>query len=307
MAKYYVHDLETDKLHIFTGGKSEWKSIPEDKRKEIKRQCLWSPSRECWISRAKGGGCWLPDLLKALDFENRGDQGERLTFSEQVEAKQERAADRADRFDDRAITAEETSTALFNRSHKMLDAIPFGQPILVGHHSEQRDRNYRERAHNMMDKCVKESDKAAHYTRRAEASRATADGAKYSNPGYLERRIKENVAEMKVLELRLQGKSYSYSEGHAIDDEYRERLNGLIAEVREKLEFHQHCLATCGVTVYNKSTLAGKTAVKVRGRWEMIVRLNPTTVAVPNICFPLAADQRKYALKYGYGEVQEAR
>ena len=28
---------------------------------------------------------------------------------------------------------------------KALSVIPFGQPILIGHHSEKRDRNYRRR------------------------------------------------------------------------------------------------------------------------------------------------------------------
>ncbi len=34
---------------------------------------------------------------------------------------------------------------------------------------------------------------------------------------------------------------------------------------------------------------------------------DPTTVAVPNICYPTEEYQRKYALKYAYTEVQEAR
>ena len=45
-------------------------------------------------------------------------------------------------------------------------------------------------------------------------------------------------------------------------------------------------LASCGKVVYNRDTLKGKQAVKIRGRWELIVKLNPTTVAIPNICFP---------------------
>jgi hypothetical protein len=73
------------------------------------------------------------------------------------------------------------------------------------------------------------------------------------------------------------------------------------------LEFFEACLSGCGKTLYSKATLAGKTLVKLRGRWEPIVKLNPTTVAVPNICYPTEEDQRKYALKYAYTEVQEAR
>lgn len=76
---------------------------------------------------------------------------------------------------------------------------------------------------------------------------------------------------------------------------------------RDRIEFYQHCLASCGAVVFSRETLKGKTAVKIRGLWQQIVRLNPTTVAVPNICYPQEEHQRKYALKYAYTEVQDAR
>jgi len=41
--------------------------------------------------------------------------------------------------------------------------IPFGQPILVGHHSEKRHRKAIERMQNQMDKCVEAHDKAEYY------------------------------------------------------------------------------------------------------------------------------------------------
>lgn len=37
------------------------------------------------------------------------------------------------------------STAAYDQASKMQSIIPFGQPILVGHYSEGRDRNYRKR------------------------------------------------------------------------------------------------------------------------------------------------------------------
>lgn len=51
----------------------------------------------------------------------------------------------------------------YNRSHSMTRCIPFGQPILVGHHSEGRDRRYRSKAWNLMGKSVKHSDTANYY------------------------------------------------------------------------------------------------------------------------------------------------
>jgi Domain of unknown function (DUF3560)/Large polyvalent protein associated domain 29 len=55
------------------------------------------------------------------------------------------------------------SDGYYNRSHSMTSCIPFGQPILVGHHSEGRDRRYRAKAWNMMGKSVSHSDTASYY------------------------------------------------------------------------------------------------------------------------------------------------
>lgn len=51
----------------------------------------------------------------------------------------------------------------------MADCIPFGQPILVGHHSEGRDRNFRKRIHNTFGKSFQAQDKAKHYEQKAAA------------------------------------------------------------------------------------------------------------------------------------------
>lgn len=306
--RYYIHNLETDKLNIFTGGKPDWLTIPEADRDRIKSACLWSRSINGWVSRCKGGigRFWAADVLKRNNFEDRGTEGEKLSFLEQVEAKQERAEARAGRMEDRATSAAAESNSAATRSHQMMDAIPMGQPILVGHYSEGRDRRYRERAWNLMGKAVAASERAKYYEGRAATARATSEGSEYSNPRYLGNRIKETKAEITVIENRMQGKFYSHSEPKPIADEYRQRLEVLLDEQQEKLEFFEHCLATCGKTLFNKAALAGKQEVKLRGRWEPIVKLNPTTVAVPGVGYtPELA--LKWPMKYPYTEVQDAR
>ena len=51
----------------------------------------------------------------------------------------------------------------------MAEAIPFGQPILVGHYSEGRDRNYRGRIDSNFRKGFELQDKAAELRSRAES------------------------------------------------------------------------------------------------------------------------------------------
>lgn len=80
---------------------------------------------------------------------------------------EERQEKRRARFEGRAEAARAESDALAQRSLDMAEAIPFGQPIQVGHHSEHRDRRYRQRIGETMTKSVDALKKAEHYERKA--------------------------------------------------------------------------------------------------------------------------------------------
>lgn len=73
------------------------------------------------------------------------------------------------RYEARAEKAEQESNATYNKARTMAEAIPFGQPILVGHHSEGRDRRYRARIHDTFGKSFALQDKAKHYADKAAA------------------------------------------------------------------------------------------------------------------------------------------
>lgn len=95
---------------------------------------------------------------------------------------------------------------------------------------------------------------------------------------------------------RLEGKMYAYSHPQPISEKYKARLTQLLEKVREKLAFYKKCLETCGRPVFDKTSLQGKKFVKIRGRWEEIVRRNQKTVSVMNSCFPTRESQRKWPL-----------
>lgn len=84
------------------------------------------------------------------------------SYEEKQEAKRERLQDRATK-----LRAE--SSARFMEGSSALKAIPVGQPILVGHHSERRDRAYRSRAVAKMDKAVELSTQADQLEQRADS------------------------------------------------------------------------------------------------------------------------------------------
>ncbi len=76
---------------------------------------------------------------------------------------------RIEAFQSLASSNEKLSIQHYNSAKRMADVIPFGQPILVGHHSEKRDRNYRSKIHNTFSKSVEAEKKADYYAERAES------------------------------------------------------------------------------------------------------------------------------------------
>ena len=94
-----------------------------------------------------------------------------------VEGKVSRAADydarreaRAERFRERAAAARDESAAAYSQARSMADVIPFGQPILVGHHSEKRDRRYRGRIESKFRASFEAQKKADYYDAKADSA-----------------------------------------------------------------------------------------------------------------------------------------
>lgn len=83
-----------------------------------------------------------------------------MTRRERLERKVEKRREWADKRDDR-------SEAAFDAAHRIVDGIPLGQPILVGHHSEKRHRRDIDRAHSNMSKGVEHGKMADHHRSKA--------------------------------------------------------------------------------------------------------------------------------------------
>jgi len=85
----------------------------------------------------------------------------------------------------------------FETAHKMADVIPFGQPILVGHHSEKSDRSYRARIDSHQRKGVEAHQRAKDLKSRLEGSEKLL--AKQENPGALARKVDTFETELRRL------------------------------------------------------------------------------------------------------------
>lgn len=95
------------------------------------------------------------------------------------EAKQQTRRDRLEAAADRAETR---ANAAYKRADmsEAATGIPFGQPILVGHHSEARHRRAIERADNAMRKSVAEDKRAREL--RAKAASVGTGGISSDDP-----------------------------------------------------------------------------------------------------------------------------
>jgi len=83
---------------------------------------------------------------------------------------EERKEARIERFRSLAEKARQKSNSAYESSNKLANAIPMGQPILVGHHSEGMHRRHIKKIHRQMDKFVDESKKAEYYDERAKST-----------------------------------------------------------------------------------------------------------------------------------------
>lgn len=80
------------------------------------------------------------------------------------EAKQEA---RRERYERRSELCKRIAEIRQKRAHDMASIIPFGQPILVGHHSEGRDRRYRAKIERNFRMAFEMAKKAAYYAEKA--------------------------------------------------------------------------------------------------------------------------------------------
>lgn len=84
-----------------------------------------------------------------------------------MNAYEQKQADRKARLEERAEQARAAGNSVYSQARKMGQSIPFGQPILVGHHSEGRDRSFRNRITATYEKAFDLQEKAEHYANKA--------------------------------------------------------------------------------------------------------------------------------------------
>jgi hypothetical protein len=80
----------------------------------------------------------------------------------------ERRERRVERLQEWAGKREAKSAAAFEGADRIASQIPFGQPILIGHHSQRHAENDRDRIDSGMQRGLEHSRKAEEFTNKAE-------------------------------------------------------------------------------------------------------------------------------------------
>lgn len=203
MNDYFVLNRETGKLELHFE-KATYMALNESEKASIKGAFLWGRKSGCWISRAK-----VPNLSNAqrvadsLGLKNAGETGERLSYAEQMERKQERAERRADRYEARAEAAEkrgETLQAPINAMHG--DISFFTQPIINTSAGRAFARR-REKMFAAWERGFAEFRKSEYWKERAAVARKTAAGSAQKDKGYLQRRIDERESNIRKVSKRI--------------------------------------------------------------------------------------------------------
>lgn len=114
---------------------------------------------------------------------------------------EERRQNRIEAYHDLSEKNKKESQAQYERSNKLAQMIPFGQPILVDHYSAKRHRADLKRIHRAMDKSCEASAKSEYYANKAVA--AESNTAIFSDDPEALTKLKEKLAELEQLQVHM--------------------------------------------------------------------------------------------------------
>ena len=129
---------------------------------------------------------------------------------------EERREARIERLRDRAAKTRAESEAASGRAHEIMDRIPFGQPILIGHHSENMARRDTEKTHSLIGKSVKASEKASQLESRAAAAESNS-AISSDDPNALDK-LREKLAGLEEFQKEMLNINKAYRKGKTTEE-----------------------------------------------------------------------------------------
>lgn len=227
-------------------------------------------------------------------------------FAEAEADRNERAEDRAERYGTRGRRATQAAVSRWRRNRERMSHIPLGQPILIGHHSERRHRNFLDKMHRSDGIAVRDKERGEYWTARAAAAEKYRQHRE-NLPTTL-RRIERLEAQLRRIDRHLESMG-ERSEAEASRDTgraaaLRERWRKLarrkptpvpvspamirMTTTREQTagelaywQEHVEKAKAEGATVWGPDDFAKGDFALHRGRWFEVIRVNPKSLTVP--------------------------
>lgn len=227
------------------------------------------------------------NVTQDLDLTSRSAAEVEHSKAERQAARAEALSAKAERKQATAVAAEQA------HRHHVATLPPAGEPIKIGHHSEQRHRNAVARAHASMGRAVQAHAQASEATHRAEVATRTTSAR--HNPVTVANRIENLAAETRRIRRELDGHTTRQGTPYAetvppATGQRRDYLNALLTEQSEALTYWQAVRAaqieSGEATNYSAQTVTKGDAVKIRGHWHRVARANPKTVSVEVLLRP---------------------
>lgn len=281
--KKYVFNLETTKIELHFE-KSEYDSLTDQQKSDLKSGFLWSRSQNAWVSRSKEPNLWrAKKIANSLGFTEEERINDRITFSEQLQKKADRAEARAERYEQYAQNAETRAAALQKPLNDMHGDIAFFTQPNINSSAGRAFTNYRNKLYARFDRGFDEYRKSEYFKNRAETARDTAEMSKLNDVAYLDRKTKELKKEIKkrfenvdkydeYLKNIESGKPVKRYDGSEVT---KEEINKwlsheleLIDVATDKLAFYTNAFEMAGGAKFSKENIKVGYIVKIK-RWGL--------------------------------------
>ena len=173
-----IHDYRTIRGGELTSGGWGWRRLEDAARRDVARRDRRRPQMQLPYGGAEAGPLFAP---RHEPSQERAPAREPVQHSSGGDFAARRQA-RIDRMRQRAERLARESEASRQRRYQILDRIPPGQPILVGHHSERRARKDIQRMDSLMRKEIDARHEAERLERSVARAEAGAGGISSDDP-----------------------------------------------------------------------------------------------------------------------------
>ena len=311
--KQQIFNKETTKIELHFS-REEYAELTEAQKGKLKSNFLWSRAGSCWVSRAKEPNLyWAKKTAQDLGFSDVGSKGERISFAEQMEQKQERAEARADRYDGYAENAERRAAQLQKPINDMHGDIAFFTQPNINSSAGRAFRNRREKMFAAFERGFEEYQKSEHFKDRAATARSTAKANELKDVGFLMRRVKEqqkNIRDTEKLIISLEDNLFKVENGEVLKNYSGEIVTAEMLQERlehqlemlevymDKESFYQSCIAEQGGLKFSRDNIKVGYLVKISG-WRTC-----EVMSTGPVNFSFKTD-RGFILQAAYAEITE--